>query len=155
MPPALAQMNFESCRPAKASSGNSRSRRDPGSRYGFAPPQRCLCGTTTGQIIGTFGISRDITSYLQAEEALNQERDRLQTLMNHLPDVIFIKDTSGRFLMANPALVKLYGAESPEDLIGRKDEDFIPQSVADHFVARRSSGHGVRRTTGRSGRVQR
>ncbi len=100
-----------------------------------------LCSTTkmplrddTGQIIGTFGISRDITPYLQAEEALNQERDRLQTLMNHLPDVIFIKDTSGRFLMANPALVKLYGAESPEDLIGRKDEDFIPQSLADHFV---------------------
>lgn len=67
-----------------------------------------------GRIIGTFGISRDITSYLQAAEALNQERDRLQTLMNHLPDVIFIKDTSGRFLMANPALVKLCGARSPE-----------------------------------------
>jgi len=100
-----------------------------------------LCSTTkmplrddTGQIIGTFGISRDITSYLQAEEALNQERDRLQTLMNHLPDVIFIKDTAGRFLMANPALVKLYGANTPEDLIGHKDEDFIPQSLADHFV---------------------
>ena len=87
-----------------------------------------------GQIIGTFGISRDITSYLQAEEALNQERDRLQTLMNHLPDVIFIKDTSGRFLMANPALVKLYGAESPGAMIGLKDEDFVPQSVADHFA---------------------
>jgi two-component system sensor histidine kinase/response regulator len=87
-----------------------------------------------GRIIGTFGISRDITSYLQAEEALNQERDRLQTLMNHLPDVIFIKDTAGRFLMANPALVKLYGAKSPEQMIGKRDEDFIPKSVADQFV---------------------
>ena len=87
-----------------------------------------------GQIIGTFGITRDITSYLQAEEALNQERERLQALMNHLPDVIFIKDTSGRFLMANPALVKLYGAKSPEQMIGMKDEDFIPKSVADKFV---------------------
>ncbi len=100
-----------------------------------------LCSTTkmplrdnAGQIIGTFGVSRDITSYLHAEEALNQERDRLQTLMNHLPDVIFIKDTSGRFLMANPALVKLYGAESPAAMIGLKDEDFVPQSVADHFA---------------------
>ena len=100
-----------------------------------------LCSTTkmplrdnAGQIIGTFGVSRDITSYLQAEEALNQERDRLQTLMNHLPDVIFIKDTSGRFLMANPALVRLYGAESPAAMIGLKDQDFVPQSVADHFA---------------------
>ncbi len=100
-----------------------------------------LCSTTkmplrdsAGQIIGTFGVSRDITSYLHAEEALNQERDRLQTLMNHLPDVIFIKDTSGQFLMANPALVKLYGAKSPAAMIGLKDQDFVPQSVADHFA---------------------
>ena len=54
--------------------------------------------------------------------------------MNHLPDVIFIKDTFGRFLMANPALVKLYGAKSPEHMIGKTDEDFIPKSVADQFV---------------------
>ncbi|HRA87167.1 MAG TPA: PAS domain-containing protein, partial [Planctomycetaceae bacterium] len=87
-----------------------------------------------GKIIGTFGVSRDITSYLHTEEALKQERDRLQTLMNHLPDVIFIKDIAGRFLMANPALIQLYGAESFEEMQGKTDADFIPESLAEHFA---------------------
>ena len=87
-----------------------------------------------GKTVGTFGLSRDITSLIRAEEALARERDRLQTLMSHLPDVIFIKDTNGRFLMANPALIRLYGCSSFEELEGLTDFDFIPQEVAQHFA---------------------
>ena len=106
----------------------------PGKPATFSSITKMPLRDKNGAIIGTFGISRNFTAYLQAEEALNQERDRLKTLMNHLPDVIFIKDTSGKFLMANPALVKLYGAKSPEEMIGKKDEDFVPKSVADQFA---------------------
>ena len=87
-----------------------------------------------GKIVGTFGLSRDITSLIRAEEALARERDRLQTLMSHLPDVIFIKDTAGRFLMANPALIRLYGCSQFEELEGLTDFDFIPREVAQHFA---------------------
>ncbi|MCA9062325.1 MAG: PAS domain-containing protein [Planctomycetaceae bacterium] len=87
-----------------------------------------------GKIVGTFGLSRDISSVIKAEEALAMERDRLQTLMNHLPDVIFIKDVSGRFMMANPALCQLYGAKSSEDLVGKTDFDFVPPEVASAFA---------------------
>lgn len=118
----------------KESSGRLEKQILPGKPATLSSTTKMPLRDSYGRIIGTFGISRDITSYLQAEEALNQERDRLQTLMNHLPDVIFIKDTAGRFLMANPALVKLYGAKSPEQMIGKRDEDFIPKSVADQFV---------------------
>jgi two-component system, sensor histidine kinase and response regulator len=86
------------------------------------------------KIVGTFGLSRDITSLIRAEEALARERDRLQTLMSHLPDVIFIKDTDGRFLMANPALIQLYGCSRFEELEGLTDFDFIPNEVAQHFA---------------------
>ncbi len=87
-----------------------------------------------GRIVGVQLLFWDVTERWTQEDHHNHEREQLQTLMNHLPDVIFIKDTSGRFLMANPALVKLYGAKSPEHMIGMKDEDFIPKSVADQFV---------------------
>ncbi|HIF00007.1 MAG TPA: response regulator [Planctomycetes bacterium] len=87
-----------------------------------------------GNVVGTFGLSRDITSLIRAEEALARERDRLQTLMSHLPDVIFIKDTNGRFLMANPALIRLYGCSEFEELEGLTDFDFIPREVAQHFA---------------------
>jgi two-component system sensor histidine kinase/response regulator len=88
----------------------------------------------SGQIVGTFGLSRDITAVMRAEEALARERDRLETLMDHLPDVIFIKDRRGRFVMANPALVRLYGATSRDQLIGKSDADFVPREIADHFA---------------------
>lgn len=87
-----------------------------------------------GTIIGTFGLSRDITDVIRVEEELGRERDRLRTLMDHLPDVIFIKDRQGRFLMTNPALNALYGCESAEELVGKTDFDFIPDEVAQHFA---------------------
>ncbi|MEZ6058892.1 MAG: PAS domain-containing protein [Planctomycetaceae bacterium] len=86
-------------------------------------------------IIGTFGLSRDITDVIRTEEALARERDRMQTLINHLPDVILIKDTDGRFLMVNPALYQLYGAKSADELIGKTDYDFVPEEVAANFAA--------------------
>ncbi|MCA9084468.1 MAG: PAS domain-containing protein [Planctomycetaceae bacterium] len=87
-----------------------------------------------GKVVGTFGLSRDITTLIEAEEALSRERDRLTTLMDNLPDVIFIKDTDGRFLLANPALVRLYGCQTASQLIGKTDIDFVPADVARHFA---------------------
>lgn len=87
----------------------------------------------TGKVIGTFGLSRDITDVIRVETELGQERDRLQTLMDHLPDVIFIKDRDGRFLMTNPALNALYGCDTSEELQGKTDFDFVPDEVAQHF----------------------
>ncbi len=87
-----------------------------------------------GNIIGTFGLSRDITDVITVEEELAHERDRLQTLMNHLPDVIFIKDRVGRFLMTNPALNRLYGCKTSDELVGKTDFDFVPEDVARNFA---------------------
>ena len=87
-----------------------------------------------GEVIGTFGLSRDITDVIQVEAELARERDRLRTLMDHLPDVIFIKDRVGRFLMTNPALNRLYGCKTSEELAGKTDFDFIPEEVAGHFA---------------------
>jgi choline-sulfatase len=44
----------------------------------------------------------DITERKAAETALADERDLLQTLMNHLPDAIYVKDNASRFLRLNP-----------------------------------------------------
>ncbi|MEP3478094.1 MAG: PAS domain-containing protein [Fuerstiella sp.] len=87
-----------------------------------------------GKVIGTVGLSRDITDLINVEVQLEQERDRLQTLMSNLPDVIFIKDTNGRFAMANPALARLYGTSSPAAIVGKTDFDFVPHEVARAFL---------------------
>src|ERR1019366_4764346 len=51
-----------------------------------------------GQIIGTLGISKDITDLKQAQEAPAYERDLLRTLLDHSPDSIFFKDLQSRLL---------------------------------------------------------
>jgi PAS domain S-box-containing protein len=51
-----------------------------------------------GKIIGTFGISKDITTIKKVEAELAYQRDLLGTLMNHSPDSIFFKDLQSRFV---------------------------------------------------------
>ncbi|HEY5043266.1 MAG TPA: PAS domain S-box protein [Verrucomicrobiae bacterium] len=51
-----------------------------------------------GQIIGTFGISKNITDLKQAQEAAAYERDLLRTLLDHSPDSIFFKDLQSRLV---------------------------------------------------------
>jgi PAS domain S-box-containing protein len=80
----------------------------------------------TGNIIGIFGISRDITAQKQTEQALAQERDLLQALMDNLPDYIYFKDDRSRFIRINHSLARHLGLPNPEAAVGRSDADFFP-----------------------------
>ncbi|MDH7487702.1 MAG: PAS domain-containing protein [Anaerolineae bacterium] len=71
----------------------------------------------------------------QAQEALAAERNLLRTLIDNLPDAIYVKDTAGRFLAANTAVTRLMGAAKPDELLGKTDFDFYPQNLAAQFLA--------------------
>ena len=88
-----------------------------------------------GNIIGTFGISTDITERKRIEEALTQERNLLHTLIENLPDHIYAKDAEGRFTLANIAVARHMGATKPDELIGNTDFDFYPPDLATQFHA--------------------
>ena len=90
---------------------------------------------TEGQIIGTFGISRDVTDEKRAKAQLGRERDLLKTIINNVPDLIFVKDRAGRFVLANSALLRVLGAESMDDVLGKTDYDFSPPELACEYVA--------------------
>src|SRR5262249_15948153 len=67
-----------------------------------------------GTIIGTFGVSRDITRLKQAEA----ERNLLRLLLDNLPDPVYVKDTDGRFRITNRAQARALGAAGPEEVVG-------------------------------------
>jgi PAS domain S-box-containing protein len=77
----------------------------------------------------------DITLRKRAEETLIQERNLLRTLIDNLPDYIFVKDRERRFLIANTATAQLMGRERPDELLGKKDEDFYPAKLGEEFQA--------------------
>ncbi|RDL52538.1 putative signaling protein [Ensifer sp. M14] len=54
----------------------------------------------------------------------------LETIINHVPDYIYAKDTDGRFLIANQVTVADNGLESLRDIIGKTDFDLHPQHLA-------------------------
>ena len=79
--------------------------------------------------------ARDVTDRQRVEEALARERNLLRTLMDHLPDHIFVKDAQSRFLMANAATVRTLGASSLQEILGKTDFDFLPRERAEQFHA--------------------
>jgi PAS domain S-box-containing protein/putative nucleotidyltransferase with HDIG domain len=83
-----------------------------------------------GALMGYRGVGRDITQRKHAEETLARERDLLRTLIDNLPDYIYVKDTEGRFLLNNTAHVRSLGAASQEEVLGKTDFDFFPHELA-------------------------
>ena len=78
------------------------------------------------RLIGTFGISRDITENKRFEQALLDERNLLKTLIDILPSRIFIKDTESNFIINNRAHLDQLGIETQEQATGRTTGDFYP-----------------------------
>ena len=89
----------------------------------------------SGDTIGTFGISRDVTLQMRAELELARERDLLKTITTNIPDMIYVKDRCGRFVTANLATLNMFGLESVDELVGKTDYDFLPAEMACNYVA--------------------
>ena len=66
----------------------------------------------------------------QAEEAVFQERYLLRTLMDNVPDLIYFKDTEGRFIRGNKALANRFGVGDPAEVVGKTDFDFFTEEHA-------------------------
>lgn len=67
----------------------------------------------------------------QFEVTISGERNLLRTLIDNLPDVIFIKDRRHCYLAANRAALKFLRVDGEESLIGKTDHDIFPRPEAD------------------------
>jgi len=104
-----------------------------GGRETWALTSKMPLRDKAGQIIGTFGISKDITVIKQGEVELAYQRDLLETLMDYSPDSIFFKDLQSRFVRVSRSEVNNlrrvslshYRASHPAD-----GEDSLPSHLA-------------------------
>ncbi|MCX5818800.1 MAG: diguanylate cyclase [Deltaproteobacteria bacterium] len=71
----------------------------------------------------------------RAEETLESERTLLRNLIDNVPDRIYAKDSEGRFIICNEAMIRRMGMTSMAELAGKSDFDFLPLEMAQRFHA--------------------
>ena len=77
-------------------------------------------------------VFNDISQRHLAEAALKASEAQLRTLVDTIPDLIWLKDTHGVYLSCNPAFERFFGV--PEaDIVGKTDFDFVPRELAESF----------------------
>lgn len=72
----------------------------------------------------------DISERKRFEDALVQERQLLRTVVDNIPDRIFVKDLEGRFILQNANNLRVHGVKSHEDIIGKTVFDLFPPDMA-------------------------
>lgn len=81
--------------------------------------------------------SRDQLEGLVQERAqeLGNERDLLRSLVDNLPDYVYVKGVDGRYIVDNATHRSLLGVGTSEEVVGRTAFDFFPAELAERYQA--------------------
>jgi PAS domain S-box-containing protein len=77
--------------------------------------------TSTGDTIGIFGISKDITQY----KAAKSKEQFYLTVLDALPVLVFVKDSNGRFVFINNAIAENFNLEKSQ-IVDKTDREINP-----------------------------
>jgi PAS domain S-box-containing protein len=83
-------------------------------------------------MIAVQGVVTDITERKSVEAELEGERVRLRTLVQTIPELVWLKDCEGVYLSCNPQFERFFGAKE-RDIIGKTDYDFVDRELAGFF----------------------
>jgi PAS domain S-box-containing protein len=71
------------------------------------------------------GIATDITKIKEAEKGVQKERALLRSIIDNVPDFIFVKDEQSRHIINNKANVELLGGATEEETLGKSAVDYF------------------------------
>ena len=80
------------------------------------------------------GTLSEINERKQAERDILNSEARFRTLVQTIPDLIWLKDQDGVYLSCNKVFERLFGSRE-EDIVGKTDYDFVDRELADLFRA--------------------
>ncbi len=89
----------------------------------------CMLKSERGKPIGSIGLIRDTTKEKKIEKELDLKENILQSLLDNIPDCIYIKDKNLRYKQINKAKSKRIN-KKPEEVIGKTDFDLYPEEEA-------------------------
>lgn len=80
----------------------------------------------------TLSLKGNLSDLKTAETVLNEQKARLQTILDAIPDFISLQDHQGRYISVNKAFCDLLD-KSQEEIVGRHNRDLFPVPLADRF----------------------
>ncbi|CAM6004417.1 unnamed protein product [Sphagnum balticum] len=72
-------------------------------------------------------LQKEVSFRKEAETAIEQQKDFLRLLIDMNPNLIFVKDQEGRFVLVNEAFARFYNT-IPKEMIGKYVKDFSKDS---------------------------
>jgi PAS domain S-box-containing protein len=88
-----------------------------------------------GEQVTIVGVIQDITIHKKADEALNQERRMLRTLIDNLPYPIYVQDNECRKVISNIADVENIGFKNEAEVLGKTDIELFPGKIGERGYA--------------------
>ena len=95
-----------------------------------------------GRILGTLGVSRDITDAKEAEAALKRQSRLVEAMFNQAVSPFTLMDCDARFIRVNEAFAKYYG-KSVDEFAGRLYWDVLPFDRTPENEALLVAGHPI------------
>ncbi|QDT03433.1 Signal transduction histidine-protein kinase BarA [Rubripirellula lacrimiformis] len=86
---------------------------------------------SSGSVIGIQVLFWDVSDRVQAERALQHEKELLGTLLRHIPDSIYFKDRDSRFIRISEAMATKFGLQNAAVAEGLADADIFSEEHAD------------------------
>ncbi len=80
---------------------------------------------------------RDVTERKRAEEALRESEERYRSLFDRMMDGVYRSTHEGKFVDVNPAMVKMFGYSSREEMLEvdiKKELYFAPEERGSHVL---------------------
>jgi len=80
----------------------------------------------------TLSLKGNLSSLKHAESVLNEQKARLQTILDAIPDFISLQDHEGRYVSVNRAFCDMLNKKI-EEILGKLNGDLFPQSLARQY----------------------
>ena len=106
-----------------------------------------------GEVSHIVETCRDVTVQKREKEALACDRNLLRTLIDDLPDCIYVKDAAGRFIAANVATARIMGRRRARRPAGKDRLRLLPARVGRAVPGRRRGTVAIGQAASEQGRA--